>query len=174
MNSMRAAMLWVYLLRGAALHDSPVDTLVAASRGTARVAEKVCFTSGEAALCLLLLPMANNRDLCGGRACWVMGRAVFSAAASVGRTSTRWHGIATPFPAEGMAGLGLPPSARGSLAGHGAARHPAVLGLHPRPRRGGDLGGQGCEGRVRGEALGRGLPEQGRVWLWPDQPAGQT
>ena len=34
MNSMRAAVLWVYLLRGAALHDSPVDTLVAASRGS--------------------------------------------------------------------------------------------------------------------------------------------
>ena len=114
MNSMRAAVLWVYLLRGAALHDSPVDTLVAASRGTARVAEKVCFTSGEAALCLPLLPMANNRDLCGGRACWVMGRAVFSDAASVGRTSARWHGIATPFPAEGMLGWESPhlPGAR--------------------------------------------------------------
>ena len=79
MNSMRAAVLWVYLLRGAALHDSPVDTLVAASRGTARVAEKVCFTSGEAALCLPLLP-AGNSNLCGGRTCYVMDRAVLSGA----------------------------------------------------------------------------------------------
>jgi hypothetical protein len=35
MNSMRAAVLWAHLLRGAAPHDSPLDTLVAASRGTA-------------------------------------------------------------------------------------------------------------------------------------------
>eukprot|EP01047_Picozoa_sp_COSAG01_P055326 COSAG01_NODE_6147_length_3824_cov_60.751946_2_plen_202_part_00 len=112
MNSMRAAVLWVYLLRGAALHDSPVDTLVAASRGTARVAEKVCFTrrGASSALCLPLLP-AGNSNLCGGRTCYVMDRAVLSDAASVGavgREGVVSHGIATPFPAEGMLGWESP------------------------------------------------------------------
>jgi hypothetical protein len=106
MNSMRAAVLWAHLLRGAAPHDSPLDTLVAASRGTARVAEKVCF-AGASALCLPLLP-AGNSNLCGGRTCYVPDRAVLSDAASVGRTDARWNGIATPFRAEGMLGKNAP------------------------------------------------------------------
>jgi hypothetical protein len=129
MNSMRAAVLWVYLLRGAALHDSPVDTLVAASRGTARVAEKVCFTrrGASSALCLPLLP-AGNSNLCGGRTCYVMDRAVLSDAASVGavgREGVVSHGIATPFPAEGMLGWESPhlPGARWlDMVQHGTLR----------------------------------------------------
>jgi hypothetical protein len=66
----------------------------------------VCF-AGASALCLPLLP-AGNSNLCGGRTCYVPDRAVLSDAASVGRTSARWNGIATPFRAEGMLGKNAP------------------------------------------------------------------